>query len=50
VRSPRIVKSVVINAVGVGLIGASWVLLGVLALGNKYLSPIPRNRGKGEYV
>jgi hypothetical protein len=44
----RKLKSAAVFGVGLGLFTASWVLLGALALGNRFISPIERNDPKGD--
>lgn len=46
----RLTKRAVLYAVNAGLFTASWMLLGVLALGNQLVEPIPRNEGRDGYV
>jgi hypothetical protein len=36
--------------VGAGLFAVGWMLLGVLAAGDRWVAPIPRNESDGDYV
>lgn len=47
---PKIARRLVIGAVSTGLAVTSWVCLGLFALGDRYLSKIPRTRRDGDYV
>ena len=42
----RRMRSAAVFGVGLGLFAAGWVLLGALALGNRFVSPIARNEPK----
>jgi hypothetical protein len=43
-------KSVLIEAVGLMLILISWLFLGVLAAGDRWVSPIPRTDKQDDYL
>lgn len=39
-------KRIVIQALGVGLVATSWLMLGVLMAGDRYLERIPRSKSE----
>lgn len=43
-------KKMMIEAVGLLLILISWLFLGVLAAGDKWVSPIPRTQKQDDYL
>lgn len=46
----KLIRKATVGAVSVGLFTTSWVLLGVFALGNRFVEPIPRTKTRGDYV
>jgi hypothetical protein len=43
-------KSVLVQAMGLLLILISWVFLGLLAAGDRWISPIPRTEKQDDYL
>lgn len=46
----KLAQKVVVQGVATALFISGWTLIGVFALGNKLIRPIPRTKPKGDYV
>ena len=46
----RLTQRLVIDAVALTLMTSGWLFLGVFALGDALVKPIPRSKVKGDYV